>query len=155
MEGRRDRQLLAGTGEEVGHDGASQVFVFAEQLEMQEAVRATEDFSALQRGSRSIRRELGFVAADEELVGSAVAEHIDLHQHRSDNDGVNSVGAKRIDWMQLVNGFAFWSTEGDVPADLANSTAGFGGVDDITVSLMLILQTHFTAAMDAAFLKTP
>ena len=71
------------------------MLVFAEQLQTQETLGTTEDFGALECGSDSIRRELGLVAADEYLVGSTVAEHIDLDEHRSNNDGVGSVGTER------------------------------------------------------------
>jgi hypothetical protein len=56
--------------------------------------------------------------------------------------------------MKLLQRFSFWTSKGHITAELPNGPARFGPVNYISLGPLLVLESHFSAAVDAHVLET-
>jgi len=68
---------------------------------------------------------------------------------------MNPVGTDRIHRMKLLQRFSFWTSKGDITAKFPNGPARLSPVNYISIGPLLVLEPHFSTAVDTYLSETP
>src|SRR5215472_17720314 len=151
----RDHALLARERVKRRQDSAHLRFVLPVEVQFQPTMNASEDNLRFQLRLSAVGCETQTVTRDQQFVGSAFSKHIRTqHGVRYDN-GVQTVHSNGLDWVQILQWFAVFTSESNVATNISCRTARFESTDHITLRQLLMFDTEQGVSVDASFFEYP